>query len=196
MAFFGACAWACGGRPPTCWRAISHLPTHGPLASPHAAFDENCARLSRVTKSPISTRWRFFSARDRLARSSLRNVHAGPADEGFGHHASANDAAKAFHQRCSNCHHDHLGRLNSLVKLKDADCNQCHSDLGKWHHAEKSQTKAKGEPPYQNKITSFASEHQSSVTRHHPQAANALTFSHAALPEPRASVHGRREGRR
>ena len=182
MAFLGACIWAAVDiMQPSSIAAYAH--THGPLASPHAAFDENCAAC-HVSQKPDFNPLAVFSARDRWHDLSCGKCHAGPFDEGFAHHSSANDAAKAYHQRCSNCHHDHLGRLNSLVRLKDADCNNCHSDLAKWHIADKSLTKAKGEQPYQNKITSFAADHpefRSLDIAHKPRT---LTFSHAVHLNP------------
>jgi hypothetical protein len=176
MAFFAACSWALVDIVQPTGAAYSH--THGPLASPHAAFDKNCGAC-HVSQTVSSNPLAIFDARDRWHDLSCGKCHAGPHDQGFGHHASANDAAKAYHQRCSNCHHDHLGRENSLVRLRDADCNHCHSDLAKWHDAEKSQTKVKGEPPYQNAITGFATDHPEFRSLDISKNPRTLTFSHA-----------------
>src|SRR5262249_36592933 len=85
---------------------------------------------------------------------------------------------------CSNCHHDHQGRLNSLVRLNDADCTKCHSDLGKWHDAAQSQTKARGEQPYQNKITKFTTEHPDFRSLNIEKNPRTLKFSHAVHMAP------------
>ncbi len=165
---------------------VVYAHTHGPLAGPHAAFDDNCAacHVSQTFDfNPLSV----FGARDRWHNLSCGKCHAGPNDAGFAHHASATDDAREFHKRCSNCHHDHNGRLNSLVRHPDADCNRCHGDLAKWHHADQSLTKAKGEPPYQNAITGFATDHPEfrSLDRAPPRT---LKFSHAFHMDPGLSA--------
>ena len=156
--------------------------THGPLAGPHAAFDDNCAACHEpqtVSWNPLSA----YGARDRWHDLSCGKCHAGPKDPDFAHHASATDDAREFHKRCSNCHHDHLGRLNSLVRHPDADCNQCHRDLAKWHDAGKSLTKGKGEPPYKSAITGFAVDHPDFRSLDQP-APRTLKFSHAFHMDP------------
>ncbi len=156
--------------------------THGPLAGPHAAFDDNCAAC-HIAQTPDLNPFAVFGARDRWHALSCGKCHAGPNDNDFAHHASATKEAREFHNRCSNCHHDHLGRLNSLVRHPDADCNQCHRDLAKWHDADKSLTKKKGEQPYLNKITGFSTDHPEfrSLETAPPRT---LKFSHAFHMNP------------
>ncbi len=149
--------------------------THGPLANPHAAFDDNCAACHVAQGYSDLNPIGVFKARDRWHDLTCEKCHAGPP-----HHASANADALAFHNRCSNCHHDHNGRLGSLVRLADRDCNQCHADLGKYHDAAKS----KAGTPYQNKITNFVKDHpefRSLDTKDNPRT---LKFSHAVHMSP------------
>lgn len=100
--------------------------THGELANPHAAWDADCAAChvdhnsSSFLRNPVSV----FHARDRWHNLTCEKCHAGPA-----HHASVNEEGQAFHNRCSNCHHDHNGRTNSLVNIADEHCTRCHSNL-------------------------------------------------------------------
>lgn len=100
--------------------------THGDLANPHAAWDADCAAChvddnsSSFLKNPVSV----FHAGDRWHNLTCEKCHAGPA-----HHSSINDEGQAFHNRCSNCHHDHNGRTNSLVSITDEHCTRCHSNL-------------------------------------------------------------------
>src|SRR4051794_3228314 len=126
VAFVGACGWAAVDIFQPQRAAYAH--THGPLAGPHAAFDDNCAAC-HVPHAPgeigLSA---VLHTRDRWHDLTCGKCHAGSDDAGFGHHASATDEAKAFHKRCSNCHHDHKGRLVSLVRLSDAECTKCHAD--------------------------------------------------------------------
>ncbi len=172
VALVGACVWAAVDVAKPAGAAYAH--THGPLTNPHAAFDNKC-EACHATQSPsslsIST---VFSPRDRWHDFTCEKCHSGPA-----HHASVNAEAKAFHDRCSNCHHDHRGRLNSLVRLSDADCTKCHTDLGKWHDAAKSQTVAIGEKPYQNTVTNFVTDHPEFRSLSLAMKPRTLKFSHA-----------------
>jgi hypothetical protein len=173
-AFAAACGWAAVDIFEPSRAAYAH--THGPLASPHAAFDDNCAAC-HVPHSPSELGvMAIIRTRDRWHDLTCGKCHAGPNDPGFAHHASATDDAKAFHNRCSNCHHDHLGRLNSLIRLSDADCTKCHNDLAKWHDPAKSRAGT----PYQNKITGFASDHpQFRSLTINPEKDRKMKFSHA-----------------
>src|SRR5262245_38813090 len=82
--------------------------THGPLASPHAAFDDNCAAC-HAPQTFVANPFAIFHARERWHDLTCGKCHAGPNDPGFAHHASASEDAKNFHNTCSNCHHDHQG---------------------------------------------------------------------------------------
>src|SRR5262249_40532293 len=156
IAFVAACGWAAVDIFKPSKAAYAH--THGPLANPHAAFDDNCAAC-HVPHSPsefgISA---LFHTRDRWHDLTCGQCHAGMADEtdgsrAFAHHPeSATQDAIDYHNRCSNCHHDHNGRFNSLIRLADADCIKCHTNLKKWYHDENSLTKKRGEQPYQDAV--------------------------------------------
>ncbi|VTR92293.1 Uncharacterized protein OS=Isosphaera pallida (strain ATCC 43644 / DSM 9630 / IS1B) GN=Isop_3162 PE=4 SV=1: Cytochrome_C7 [Gemmata massiliana] len=174
MALFAAGAWAAVDFVKPAQR-VQYAHSHGPLANPHASFDDNCAacHVAHGLKDlgPVSV----FNARARWHDLTCEKCHSGP-----GHHDSANADARAFHDRCSNCHHDHNGRLSSLVRLADKDCNQCHANLGKWHEANKS----KAGKPYQNEITNFVKDHpefRSLDTSANPRT---LKFSHAIHMNP------------
>lgn len=128
---------------------VQYSHSHGRLANVHAAFDYNCEACHKaqgLSFNPLDV----FTAHDRWHDMTCEKCHAGPA-----HHASANREALDFHNRCSSCHHDHNGPLNSLVRLADKDCNQCHLDLAKYHDPAKS----KSGTPYENKITNFVTDH-------------------------------------
>lgn len=173
VALLGAGAWAAVDVLRPSKAAYAH--THGPLANPHAAFDDNCAAChvpqGFAGLGPLG----LFNARDRWHDLTCEKCHAGPA-----HHASANDAAKQFHDRCSNCHHDHNGRMNSLVKLADKDCNQCHASLDKFHDVGRS----KAGTPYQNAITNFVKDHPEFRSLGVDPKSRTLKFSHAVHMSP------------
>jgi hypothetical protein len=178
LALIGAVAWAgvdVAGPP-----HARYAHTHGPLSNPHAVFDDNCAACHETRSAKEFSVSGIFNTRDRWHSFTCEKCHAGPI-----HHASATEKAKEFHNVCSNCHHDHLGRLNSLVRLSDADCTQCHTDLGKWHDAAKSLTQKEGKL-YQNSITNFVTNHPEfrSLDVARPGRERTLTFSHAVHMNP------------
>lgn len=154
---------------------VAYGHTHGPLANPHAAFDHNCdaCHVPQGTGDLFSPR--LFNARARWHDLTCEKCHAGA-----GHHASVTSEAKEFHTRCSNCHHDHNGRLNSLVRIADTHCTRCHTDLAKHHTAADS----KSGTPYQNKITSFVSDHPEFRSLDLAAKPRTLTFSHAVHMNP------------
>ncbi|QJW93042.1 hypothetical protein FTUN_0542 [Frigoriglobus tundricola] len=177
VVFLGAVGWAAVDVLNPTRAAYGH--SHGPLAGPHAAFDDNCAAC-HVGQSLDFNPLAVFRARDRWHDLSCGKCHAGQDDIGFAHHDSGTNAAQEFHKRCSNCHHDHNGRQNSLVRLSDADCTRCHSDLGKWHEPSKSRSGT----PYQNTITSFATNHPEFRALDISSKPRTLTFSHAVHMNP------------
>jgi hypothetical protein len=115
-----------------------------------------------------------FDTRARWHDFTCEKCHTGAA-----HHASATAEAKEFHNRCSNCHHDHNGRDHSLVRIADDHCTRCHTDLGKWHDSSRSLAGT----PYQNKVTSFVTDHPTfrSLEKSPPRT---LKFSHAVHMSP------------
>jgi hypothetical protein len=105
--------------------------THGELANPHAAWDQDCAACHRSQGIGDFSLTNVLNARDRWHDLTCTKCHAGPA-----HHATAADTA--FHDRCSNCHHDHAGRTASLTDISDEHCVRCHQNLPAAHVAGQS----------------------------------------------------------
>ncbi|MDB5311981.1 MAG: hypothetical protein JWO38_6183 [Gemmataceae bacterium] len=150
--------------------------THGPLSHAHAAWESTCEVCHRsasgadFARNPLSV----FTARDRWHDLTCEKCHAGPA-----HHAALGDEERAFHNRCSNCHHDHDGRENPLVKLTDDHCVRCHANLPD-HRI--------GPTPFAPTITRFAKDHPEfrRLVDHPPGTPypRALKFSHALHMTP------------
>ncbi|AWM39759.1 hypothetical protein GobsT_18790 [Gemmata obscuriglobus] len=177
IALIGAGVWAAVDVAKPAQR-VQYAHSHGQLADVHAAFDNNCEachKAHKVSLNPLDA----FRARDRWHDLTCEKCHAGPP-----HHASSNKEAQAFHDRCSNCHHDHNGRLNSLVRLADKDCNWCHAELNRYHDADRSLTAARGEPPYANKVTNFVTDHPEFRSLDITKSPRTLTFSHAVHMSP------------
>ena len=80
--------------------------SHGPLTNPHAAFDDNCSACHASYSAGDVGLLSAFNARERWHNLTCEKCHSGPA-----HHASATPEGAARHKLCSNCHHDHQGRL-------------------------------------------------------------------------------------
>jgi hypothetical protein len=147
--------------------------THGRLAGVHAAYDDNCAACHKeysLADIGTSPPWK---TRERWHELTCEKCHSGPD-----HHMSLNEKGKDYHKVCSNCHHDHEGRLNSLVRLNDADCAKCHADLSKWT-AVKSQ--------YAEKITNFVTDHPPFRSLDIENKPRTLKFSHAVHMNPGAA---------
>jgi hypothetical protein len=185
LALIAACAWAAADVAGPSHLAYAH--THGPLANPHAAFDNNCSACHAdhsIKDLGVSA---VFHTRERWHDLTCEKCHSGPT-----HHESLNEKGHKFDKLCSNCHHDHLGRLNSLVRLNDADCTKCHADLKDWFDAAKSKVKDK---PYQNAVTGFVKDHPDFRSLDMTQKPRTLTFSHAVHMNPGAAyTPGGKEG--
>jgi hypothetical protein len=185
LALVGAGAWVViDAAGPSYVQHVQYAHTHGPLSNPHAAFDNNCGACHKSYSLKDAGLSAIYHARDRWHDFTCEKCHSGPI-----HHESANEAAREFHQRCSNCHHDHLGRLNSLVRLADKDCTQCHANLDQWHDPAKSKTLAE-KKPYQNSITNFVTDHPDfrSLDMSRAGKQRALKFSHAVHMNPGLST--------
>lgn len=145
----------------------SYHHTHGQLANPHAAWEHDCAACHRPQTGGFSFT-NLFKAQDRWHDLTCTKCHAGPP-----HHATVKDTA--FHEKCSNCHHDHGGRDASLTRITDDHCVRCHADLPAAHVA--------GATGFQN-VTAFPGGHpEFAVLRDYPPGKNfdkrKLKFSHA-----------------
>jgi hypothetical protein len=173
FALAAALAWAAVDvmKPP----GAAYAHSHGPLANPHAAFDNNCAAChvahSLADFGPLAV----FETRARWHDLTCEKCHTGAP-----HHGSVTPENKEFHDRCSNCHHDHNGRLNSLVRISDDHCTRCHTDLGKTFDPSKSLAN----PPYQNKVTNFVTDHPTFRSLGIDAPPRTLTFSHAVHMNP------------
>lgn len=121
--------------------------THGPLAGPHAAWENDCAAChigssaAAFTGDPTS----IWKTHERWNNFTCEKCHAGPR-----HQPNVNQAGEDWHNQCNNCHRDHNGRMNSLTRLADSDCVRCHSELKK--HSKK-------EPAVASRITNFSKDH-------------------------------------
>jgi hypothetical protein len=154
--------------------ATAHSP--GALASPHAAWESNCAAchvgFSLTDIGPVS----LFRAGERWHTVTCEKCHTGPA-----HHASVNAEGAAFHARCANCHHDHDGQSKLLARVADQQCVRCHKNLPAHHTNSASAISAT--------VTSFARDHpefrlvaaQAGATSYEKRT---LKFSHALHMTP------------
>jgi hypothetical protein len=146
-------------------RAITAY-THGPVANPHAHWENDCAVCHKPYTASGATSSSLFHARDRWHDLTCEKCHAGPA-----HVATVADAGKEFHTRCSNCHHDHAGRLNSLVRIADDHCTRCHSELPTQH--------VTGTPKVAAKIADFTRDHpEIRALQIAPKTDRKLKFNH------------------
>lgn len=147
----------------------AYMHSHGPLANPHAVWEDDCAACHRghslFELGPRSV----FRAGERWHDLTCERCHRGPA-----HGANVGTDGQAFHDRCSNCHHDHDGRDNSLVRIDDAHCTRCHADLA---------PHAAGTLARERKITGFATDHPEFRPLKEPPH-RALKFSHAVHLSP------------
>lgn len=151
----------------------SYHHTHGQLANPHAAWEHDCAACHQQFGVADFSLSNVLNVQERWHSLTCTKCHAGPP-----HHATVKDTA--FHDRCSNCHHDHGGRDNSLVRISDEHCVRCHANLPEAHVA--------GTASYQN-VTGFAAGHpEFAALKEYPAGTNyaprKLKFSHALHMSP------------
>ena len=152
--------------------AANAVHTHGTLTNPHAAWDNNC-QACHAASSPGDFLANPLSAAhpgERWRNLTCDKCHSGPA-----HQTAPNATDAAFHSQCANCHHDHGGRANSLVKLTDAHCATCHGDLAP--HASPGK-------PTANRVTNFATDHPDFAPLKTPPESRTLKFSHALHMTP------------
>lgn len=161
----GWAAYDLAGPRPT----AGYAHTHGPLTGVHAAWDGDCAAChvsfsaADFARDPSSV----LRTADRWRQLTCEKCHAGPI-----HHLNVADVG--FNAACNNCHHDHNGRGNSLVRIADSHCTTCHADLP---------AHATGPTAYQTSITDFAVNHPEfrPLTE---DAKRTLKFSHALHMAP------------
>src|SRR5207253_1997551 len=92
----------------------------GPVASVHAAWEENC-NTCHVSFTPIhSENWATtLVGSAHTSDQNCQTCHAGPV-----HHDNQKEKFS-----CAHCHRDHQGRDFALVRASDNDCTQCHANL-------------------------------------------------------------------
>jgi len=125
--------------------STSYMHSHGELANPHAAWEHKCDACHKQ-QSWGEHKGGLLDAESRWHDMTCEKCHQGAA-----HNANISAAGTDYHNRCSNCHHDHAGRTNSLVRIDDEHCTKCHSDLNTWAKS--------GKPKCDGMVTNFASKH-------------------------------------
>jgi hypothetical protein len=141
-----ALLWLVGGLVYS--RQAQALYSRGPVAAVHAAWEDKC-EVCHTAYQPLSSEnvTHGFVGDPHASDQKCTACHAGPI-----HHSKQSKDATAT---CATCHRDHRGRDASLVRLADADCTDCHSDLNR-HMT--------GTTTYQNSITVFDGN-----LDHHPE---------------------------
>lgn len=150
--------------------------SHGPVIDPHAPWENSCGTCHQPFSATADRATSPFHAGDRWRAVSCQQCHAGAA-----HHRSVNTEGDNFHAGCANCHHDHGGRTNSLVRLTDGHCVRCHASLG-------THTTA-GQTGFAERVTGFAADHPefrllARFPEEKPYDRRGLKFSHALHMTP------------
>ncbi|MFO0824446.1 MAG: hypothetical protein U0792_15240 [Gemmataceae bacterium] len=153
---------------------VAYSFSHGPLASPHAAWENDCAACHVESSTSDFGIRSILNTRQRWQAMTCEKCHAGAA-----HNANLTATGREFHNQCSNCHHDHAGRNFSLVRLADSSCTHCHADLASNH--------ATGNPKCAAKVTDFVKDHPEFRPLTTPPERK-LKFSHSLHMNP-GQVH-------
>ncbi len=100
----------------------------GPVAAAHAMWENDCQKC-HVSFTPIrsdAVAAQFIGDRSAID-ANCRECHTDIATKMslVGHHASKDPATLA----CSSCHHEHRGRAESLSRMADASCTNCHAKI-------------------------------------------------------------------
>lgn len=163
-----ACCWAVADftGPPK----LQYAHTHGPLASPHAAWENDCSACHRGHSPSELSPNSVFHARDRWQDMTCEKCHSGAL-----HNARFTAESYAYHAQCSNCHRDHAGRDVSLVRLADSVCTHCHANL--------TADRMLGTPKCEAKVTDFVKDHPEFRPLKTPPQ-RTLKFSHALHMNP------------
>ena len=152
--------------------AYSH--SHGPLANPHAPWDNNCEACHKPQSFDITRPLSVFRATERWHDLTCEKCHTGAA-----HHATVTPSGESFHNQCSNCHHDHGGRGASLTRIPDKHCTVCHENLAANHAA--------GVSEFESHVTAFDKHPEFGLLRAHPPTTpgpRGLKFSHSLHMTP------------
>ncbi len=149
---------------------VAYSFSHGPLANPHAAWENDCAACHfGYSTSDISVR-SLFNTRERWQAMTCEKCHLGAA-----HNENLTATGREFNAQCSNCHHDHAGRNVSLVRLADSSCTHCHANL--------AANQATGNPKCAAKVTNFVTDHPEFRPLTTPPE-RTLKFSHSLHMNP------------
>lgn len=99
----------------------------GPLASPHATFEENCEKCHKSFRSVTDAKCSICHEKsgDRLGVYTFAAHYVYRSRE-----ESRVKPAMAKHQRemrpCASCHPEHEGRQAQITNVPDSKCTQCH----------------------------------------------------------------------
>jgi hypothetical protein len=120
LAYAAATVFATGGPP----EPLAVAASRGPLANPHASLDNQCDACHTPYR-PISGDPWVSNVLGGVAEQKCVTCHHGPK-----HHPNLKDEAVLG---CVVCHKDHQGRDFSMVRVDDATCARCHTDLPAYH---------------------------------------------------------------
>jgi predicted CXXCH cytochrome family protein len=145
----------------------------GPLAAPHAIWNDRCATC-HVEFTPIrGDAWAASPTSASATAERCQTCHLAPE-----HHAMKQPGEVAG---CGSCHVDHRGSEASLLRMDDRHCTRCHKALDA-HPAAPSATVALSTTAGNAASTSTGAtppESRNSVTRfdleHHPPFRSALS---------------------
>ena len=121
--------------------------SHGPVASVHARWENDCAAchidFQPIRGDAFAASWGGWRT-DQAAK--CQTCHVAPAHQ--------NSDALAAVGTCSDCHHEHQGYDSDLTRVADRACTICHGNLQE-HLAEGSRYS----DPIANVVTSFPEHH-------------------------------------
>lgn len=145
--------------------------THGELASVHALWDQKCDACHRPQSIENASLASVLAPELRWLDLNCQSCHAVPD-----HHADA-IWKRSPSNSCASCHHDHQGRTNSLVRIADSHCLQCHANLNEHHD--------KGKSAFASSVTGFPGNHpEFAVVAKQDQHVRRMYFSHARHMTP------------
>ena len=145
--------------------------THGELAGVHALWDQKCDACHRPQSVENTSLASFFAPEHRWLDLNCQACHAAPA-----HHVNAL-WKPAQSDSCASCHHDHQGRMSSLVRIADSHCQQCHANLNEHH--------VKGKPGIASSVTDFPGNHpEFAAVANQDKHVRRMYFSHVRHMTP------------
>ena len=100
--------------------------SRGPLASVHAAWDQQCEACHTPFQPINGDRWFPRLLGENSSHPITSNAKCEACHAGSSHHPNVKPESVGG---CVDCHRDHQGRTASLVHLADATCTHCHARL-------------------------------------------------------------------